>query len=201
MILLSKKDDFMNLIPFCGKISASLKEPFSDRGYTYATDSFIIIRVPVQIEITKEVPSGLVCGFPTFDHDQITSWLDMPVLPTNKIACEKCGGTGKEKTCYECNGNGVLTFDGDYNAYEVVCKSCDGGGKLEEVPCETCEGNGKVPEVPYVVLDGVCLGIKYLELLKDLPDIKFAIISKDRSEPVRFKFAGGEGLLMQYLTY
>lgn len=194
------KGGFMDLKPFCGK-SKAISEPFSGGEYSYATDGSIIIRVPVQAETTKEVPDGLGYGFPSFDHDLITSWLDMPVLPTNKITCEKCNGTGKEETCHECNGDGILTFESDYNTYEVECERCGGNGKNDEIPCDECEGEGKIPEVPYVKLDSVCLGIKYLELLKDLPDIKFAIVSKDRSEPVRFKFAGGVGLLMQYLAY
>jgi len=201
----------MNLKPFCSKCG-ELSEPFSDDEYSYATDGAILIRVPRQDDIKKDTPVFISRRTSSraivlvirddvglyFNHDTLTNWIDMPMLP-NMAVCEKCNGTGKFRAaCFECYGDGMLTFDSEYNTYKVECMSCS-GGKSDGILCDKCEGEGKAPEVRLVDVGGARAIAKDLYRLKDLPDLKFSIVGKDWREPVRFKFAGGVGLLQNWL--
>ena len=61
--------------------------------------------------------------------------------------CEYCDPKVKEnpKYCMECDGEGFLTLNSDYNEYEVDCKSCDGEGyeegKFTTKDCPYCFGS------------------------------------------------------------
>lgn len=50
--------------------------------------------------------------------------------------------------------------------------------------------------IPYFKDDNECIEEKYLEMIKDLPEIKFSARKRGIDEPIQFKFKGGIGLLM-----
>jgi len=202
----------MDLKPFCSK-SGELSEPFSDGEYSYATDGFVLIRIPRQSDIKKNLPvyvSKLTNkqavnletrndAIPYFNHDSLTDWIDMPVLP-DRAVCKKCNGAGVLHTCCECDGSGTVGLENEYNSYNIECASCDGSGKADEILCNKCEGEGKVSEVPFIefVGAGMRIATKYLYKIKDLPGIQLSISGQDWTKPVRFRFTGGAGLLQCY---
>lgn len=86
----------------------------------------------------------------------------------------------KFENCEECEGNGTVELENDFNSYEFTCKSCDG----------RC--NHEVKET--VTFDGSDLKFdaKYVRKLAKLPNVQIAI----DSEKLCFQFEPGVGFVM-----
>lgn len=60
-------------------------------------------------------------------------WQEMPnishITPKQCSDCNINGFTQKrDYDCRECNGEGTVTLESNYNTYEIECKSCEGDG-------------------------------------------------------------------------
>jgi hypothetical protein len=172
--------------------------------FTYATDGKICVRVKKLSDIAD------IDTMPTPDFKSIFKDINFSDLP-NLIRipetlpeltyrnCDCCKGEGKISTCPECDGEGMVELENDYNEYECECKTCNGSGKIKgDGICEECNGKGKLFDYKksFIELSGVRLPIIYLNKLKLL---KNPLLSIDESKPCRlvpFIFDGGEGILM-----
>lgn len=76
----------------------------------------------------------------------------MSALTVTKEAglCFQCDGVGintefdADADCEECDGDGEVELDNDYNDYICECKSCGGTGKVDSADgiCDSCNGKG-----------------------------------------------------------
>ena len=205
---------------FCNTRSDTYtNKPFIFEGLLYAINPYIVVRMPI--------PTG--CEYPVqvSTIGEISAWAykgtevpvnDFPDITV--VTCDCCRGSKKVIICPECKGEGTLTIDGDFNYYEVTCKTCKGEyGKLpfnyygdEDLKelkrqgyniepakhCTCCESLGiNVEEYTVKLGDFSFKGILICKL-KTLPALKF-VISEDgvyEGHFLRFTFDGGEGLVV-----
>jgi hypothetical protein len=192
----------IDLKPFCSKDTDrnSITTPFSQGEYTFATDGYIMVRVPrrPKVEARKNAPNA--AGMPSFALDG--EWLPIPDIDKEASEpCLHCQEKGKvaRKDCPECDGEGTLEIDGDYHTYTVTCKSCDGEGTIEtsddegDTLCPKCHGEKGVPATVFVPVGPQKFQVTYLKMLKAL---NAEICVPETYDPARFRFDGGDGLLM-----
>lgn len=169
----------------------SLRDPFSQGEYSYATDGVLLLRVG-RIEEVKprdDAPQGLVNTLP-WDHEQINNWIDLPEYEISESEkCWSCKGTGKSSKCTKCGG------EGEWHG-EDVCGFCNGEGHMpsSEDGCESCYDTGVDMRTPiHIGINKIAM--LYLERIKELSGIKISDANKI-NEPFRIKFDGGYGLIM-----
>ncbi|HAR45674.1 MAG TPA: hypothetical protein DCS42_12300 [Nitrospiraceae bacterium] len=143
-----------------------------------------------------------------WDHDTLTEWHPLPTeIPNSRqIECKSCDGTGKVITCEDCAGDGEVEYTYEslsgktYDA-DLECPVCEGRGKINGngERCEVCEGQGfTIENVPVKVLAiGLSISNHLLRRVRDLPGIMISVKGRvDDLPPVRFRFDGGDGLIM-----
>jgi RecJ-like exonuclease len=152
----------MNILEKLGKFTGQnytfTKGPFCADGFTYSTNGKIMVRVEGEHCETKTPPAQCVPIIRVFTA-RPKSWQDVDAskITLEKQKCETCEGGGKINTCPECNGDGELRFENEYNYYTVTCESCYGRGvvKGKGVPCPDCDGSGeKIDEYSTIQFDG-----------------------------------------------
>jgi hypothetical protein len=86
-----------------------------------------------------------------------------------------------EVACYACHGSGKTHYD---------CASC-------HCACGFCSGTGKIVGIDYklVEIEVAFYSPKYISWLQSLPGLELDRIPPG-VKPLRFRFDGGEGLLM-----
>jgi len=180
-----------------------LTEPFNIKDRTAATNGLIIVSVPKtggysDMERKTLLPSieKLITLRPTY-----TSCPDID-LPRS-TACTTCEGARKAEVsiCHECEGEGKITFETDYNEYVVECASCCGDGEIINVggdhDCPACSGTGKeYPHDARVNLDGVDFPIAAAcaALLKEFDNLQ--IDADNEARCLYFKSGDVIGALM-----
>jgi hypothetical protein len=158
---------------FCGKdeFRPKLHLPFSKGDWTYASDGRIAVRVPRWPTVPEraEAPNAEEL----FAKDVTDEFRPLPAitipLPKEPEDCEECDGRGVKHECPTCG-----------------------------CTCRACSGSGQRP-----VGDRVSVGIgpsvfpaRYILLLQSLPSVQITT-PDNRNIPARFRFDGGEGLLIQ----
>ena len=179
----------------------NLATPFSKGEYSYATNGYILIRVPRLADVPERDDAPSTDSL--FPYKDPPEWfalteIAMPdVAPITEKTCPDCNGiVGEEGAeCPECDGDGIVEFDNRYSDYEIDCKTCDGEGKIKK--CETCNSTGKieVKSLNPVAVGGAHFQLHYLLLLKELPNCKIGPAEKPMGQ-APFQFDGGDGLLM-----
>ncbi len=163
------------LMPFCDEEIPNFKEPWTKGNWTYATNGKICIRVPAVDGVEENAFT------PQADRLFDTAFAPKQWSPVPKVEKPE---QPKEIECDECEGSG--------KSDENQCEFC---GKYPE--CEECGGSGKIMKPPLVKkkeIDGVIFDEKYLYLIQKLPGIEIGVNSLPDAS--RFRFDGGEGLLM-----
>lgn len=195
---------------FCSKdnLKPSLQNPFSQNGYTYATNSYIIVRVDKIDGFGVVEDASDITKVNEWLDEKHVDWIDFPVFNLEEVECPKCKGCGYLYECPECNGDGVVTASTEYNFYhDLDCKTCGGIGVLledewnekcftfEPSKCQKCDGTGKAyKEENLYVLDKL-FNTNYLKIIKELKNVKFCISNDEQG--MIFKFDGGVGFLMK----
>lgn len=195
----------------------ALAEPYSSGDYTFATNGHVQIRVPrlpdvseseiaPKIEITTKDSVGM--------HylKEPAEWVNVPAVTVVSEVCKHCGGTGKAVQCPECEGDGWVEFETDWNQYDdQECKSCRGTGQITEslyeilksykvyMPeridenCDHCN-HGVIGPMVGEVINGVKINVRFLDMIGKLPGAQLGLFGE--LDVVRFRFDGGDGLVM-----
>ena len=78
-----------------------------------------------------------------------------PIKFKRNAMCQACNGSGAEGgiliTCPTCHGTGkerISRGQGFFNFVQVVvCRTCNGRGKIPKTPCKVCGGKGYIPKM------------------------------------------------------
>lgn len=193
----------INLKRFCASTDddrACLREPWPHKGWMYATNGHIIVRVPAPDHAgtvaEHDIAERAVGIFAKCEAD---GHAPLPRLALGQ-KCNVCRGTGHVYTvkCGECD-------DGEFQhgSHTYECKECEGTGRAEstkagggeKTTCIGCHGKG------YCGFNRVPIGDKgagydavYLSWIRALPNAVFA--PGEAEKTAHFKFDGGEGCLM-----
>lgn len=183
----------LNILEFCGQgdIRGWMNAPFKIANRVVATNGHIMailqnkncteyaeLTKPERtqkyiLELIDKIES--LDTWQTLDKEQI----DFP----EKETCKVCEGYGKaiKTECEECQGEGVVNASNDFSTYyDLKCASCEGMGFSRNLDtdktCPDCRGSGKTfKEYATVKVLGVNVQCKYLSLVIDEPDLRFAV--------------------------
>lgn len=174
-----------------------LLKPFNIGIHTYATDGLSLIRVQKLSCYDKNTVQDL-SELEIPDFKCIKSWEPLPELLCPK-KCTVCKGTGIEKMCRECEGDGKLEFSSPYNDYTVDCESCDASGKGdgENRICDNCRGTKDDP-FETIIIKKVKISRVMIKKIKSLLNPKWKLNGPANLFP--FIFDGGEGIGMPYIS-
>jgi hypothetical protein len=189
------------LARFCHAENIILNVPWSRGVYTYATNGHILVRAPRLEDVPEKEDAPEVdkmFSIPLPDEWFPLADMALPALEATEKTCPECNGAGtKECECPECDGRGMVDFTNRHNDYEVDCKTCNGEGKIHK--CDKCNATGKiaVETLQPIKVGASHFQLRYLLLLKDLPNGKIAPAAPSQSLlAAYFAFDGGDGLLM-----
>jgi hypothetical protein len=209
--------EISTLNQFCSNdvTRVGMDKPFSQGDYTYATNGHVIIRIARNNDIPENQKAPKMTALDADFNKSITEWFGIPDIgEISETVCKECNGLGVTFICFECEGGGEVCPQTDFNDYdEQMCMSCDGTGTLskdkwlkmaksvyvKEKPadgetCENCNGTGKMFNDKSISINGVLFSDRYLSWLGELPNCEIGPI--DEAAPSRFRFDGGDGLIM-----
>ena len=192
-----------------------LNAPFTDGGWTYATNGYVAIRVPAMEGFaaresvhTKDAIDKLVALEPEQWHDLV-----LPPAPEWPL-CNACGGSGHSTRCLECDGEGERECD---LGHMHDCDACGGdgfqGGGTES--CYRCFGAGRDKSAALLDECRVCVGGAYglgytihfdwrlLERFADLPDVQIGLMApctEHKNGLGLIRFQGGRGVVMPIIA-
>lgn len=193
------------LMPFCAKDYPLLAAFFFQKGYTYATDGAVAVRVPGYVEgaEARERPDMGSVGWPEAGGQAYTPMADYE--PAAKL-CPECNGVGTVSMieCSDCEGTGEVSWASDAGyEYTAECKMCDGtkrvavlGGEL--VPCELCDGAKVVSDDNvYVLIEDTPFSPNILGRLNCLPNRMIGIRNTVSFRTIaHVVFDGGDAIVM-----
>ena len=211
-----RKKTNMNLFQlkkFCDpeRHDAIVVNPFTMKGYTYATNGHILVRVEGNLIEGNEQ----TITTPRMDGKGGEVLTALPPFPKHKILhCAACNGIGTftKTECNNCYDGQVTLEDSKGNNYTAECQECEGEGTIDDpggepTDCEECEGSG-VARVSVMDWGGDTGdknwngGISYANHIKLslLKDVKIAQAwALDFHQPhVYFTFKGGDGFVMMH---
>lgn len=193
----------------------SMANPWSHGEFTYATNGYIIIRIPRLADVPEndECPKVWEGDLAELFTREPAAWIDVPEVDYEGEECERCDGTKEAYLCPECEGYGEVFLQSRFNVYEGQdCATCNGDGQLpqdewdafvkchsfkgepiKEV-CDGCDGTGIATCRESHDVNGVLINEKYLWMIGNLPGAKLGTFGEP--DPVRFTFDGGDGLVM-----
>lgn len=189
---------------FCEAPSARfLHNPFTIGPYSYASNGHIAVRVPALADVSArpaEVKNDLErLPWP----DESTPWESLPELPAASHECPFCEGRGRVVTCFECIGEGSVSWETDRHFYSAECEECDGAGILpsegeitNDRHCPRCSGTGSYWDNEETIIAGIPFSVTYLAKIAQLPNptIKVADIPLPNTEKHFLRFSSSNGL-------
>jgi len=202
----------INLLDYCGGegFKYDCRLPYVYEDWTYATDSFICLRVrPVGSD--KAEHKGKIPPFEqlTFNHEKLRGWKTLPKLDpivAKDSYCPACNGFGRIghqinwKDCKDCDGYGHQMTYSYWNDHgiESKCKTCFGRGFPISEECQFCKGVS-IATIPGIVsLNGHYFDYGIYEKVRKL-NVEYVqdYWSGRESMPfMKFKFAEGDGMVM-----
>lgn len=168
-----------------------LGRPWTKDSFTYASDGFILVRVPA---IDKD-PGGrgtavekLYAEAGLIPED---GWLDLPTIPDPPV-CSKCkGDADANRECPECDGDGEVDLYNSYSSYTCDCKTCGGSGEIEG--CSKCHGTGFEAEEESVQVGSRRFKVALVRMVATLPKVQIAPTNNSINW---VRFEGGDALVM-----
>jgi len=204
----------IKLRSFCKKIENSdadsaLHNPFTYKGFTYASNGFWMIAIPGELEMFREyqIPYAIKNFLDKEDCrsfvKESNKYIKIPFFPDpKKERCEHCAGRGRVDPCEECSEVGFIDFSNEHHTYTVDCKSCNTNTVVpgSKETCECCDGEGFLHDYgdteEFIRIGGMALGKYFLMKLKQLPLITIDPHPNHEERYIRFVFFGGSGILM-----
>lgn len=195
----------IDLREFCGRAGTryDLTLPFELADWTYATDAAVCVRVRPQsgdaVQRTGPVPpfEGL-----SWNHAGLRGWREMPRLQpllATDSPCPSCDETGytTRQWATDCDACWATGFVGG----DRLCRACGGRGLIPPPgasDCPVCRGHGCGTFPSLVSLEGRWFDAGLYEKARQL-GCEF-VHDNWNSQPdkplLKFRFAGGDGLLM-----
>ena len=191
----------INLTPFLDKEFFG-GTPWNFKGFRYATDGRIAVRVPTDEpdsdDLSKQPANGdVTSAFPPIG-DLLGQWSDAtPIM--RECCCIECEGereVGGDK-CPGCDGDGEVRCPTCWRNHD--CDECGGHGKINRKRCPRCQGKmvGAFEQaVAYRFQTGHAIAAKYYESIARLPNARYGKKSL-LDMPLRFTFDGGDGVVMR----
>ena len=207
----------INLQRFCDSDAYGrydLSGPFAQLGWTYATDGRVAVRVDerptIEPDDKRRVPDASVLCWAGDDSDGL--WKPWPELRYEHwdcaVLCPQCEAKKRlgpgVRDCQECNGDGYVWehFSDDFGDWEEPCKVCNKQGVIGGFECDRCQGKGSIPEAQ--VIGKSPMGPLYNRYVRARTGAETLEPINHRAwdasgyslEAIRFRFVGGQGLLM-----
>jgi hypothetical protein len=163
---------------FCANDSTrpELSKPFTQGGYTYATNNVVVLRVPAIPDVPENPSAPKEMEKRTFQEwpidtskSHIVASLTIPELK-GPLSCKTCGGSGTHYC--ECGCEDPHT-----------CGDCDGQKEFSEMPVAVDLGKHRVSHL-------------VLNALKSLPNCVIQESSIDGKSALGIIFDGGDGRFM-----
>jgi hypothetical protein len=194
-----------------------MARPFVRDGWVYATNSRAVVRIAadkVAGPVNADGPPAERLGWwKLFPLTGGTALAGLPI-PAD-VECGDCKGTGKTEmvTCPECDGDGEVSWYGDYSghSYEDECQFCDGEGEVTankvkrgrpeavgSAECEDCHGTGRLPSKAPVEFGGMQFAADQLRLVVSLPGV-VGVTHIDGGPKLLFTAGDIEGVLIGLL--
>jgi hypothetical protein len=194
----------LNLQKFCARSydkREHLKTAWAHKGWTYASNGHILLRVPAPEHADTVATHGAANAGSMVDDAGKVSYIGLPNTP-EPTRCDECAGVGQylQMKCPDCEGKGEFT----HGVYDYECRRCEGdglvraaegeaGGELQD--CAACDGIGYFRGIGSLV-GNATYDRAYLHMLAKLPGVR--VCTNGPGKPMHFTFDGGEGLLMPF---
>jgi len=185
---------------FCGDplCSGRIGEPWSKDNFTFATNGYILVRVPRLPEVPEGENVVNIDAVLNINPEPSDTYVDAPGIEDLAIPeCPRCKGKESEpRECEECEGSGEVLLENDFNEYECTCKSCGGDG--EHGRCPKCKGTGYLIDsedalVPIVGAEFKKINI--LNLIREFGPLQIAPPCPE-GKASWIRFTGGHALIM-----
>lgn len=198
----------INIQDFVGKndIRAWMHQPIQINGRLAATDGKSVFFTNEPSDLPDPETTAIEKIKQLLDMAADADFRPMPKLTFPEMPdCVRCGGSGKHslKDCPECGGFGTAEAETDYNTYEVECRMCSGGGKIDSKKsgqdCESCAGQGKRwTENDRMKVEGLPCDMNpgLMSRIADVEGIQIATIDNGEVYGLAFKCADGLGIIM-----
>ena len=168
--------------------NGEISTPYSQGDHTIATNGHVLIRVPRMADVERENGPSAYELFVRAPEPE--SYYPVPdPQPPIIMECKDCFG---KKECPECQNEGTIEVYNRGRWYEVDCQSCNGKGEF--VSCDECDSTGEIVTWGRSKVGSQSFSDKYLTLLKTLPGVEIGPTYD--LKPARFRFDGGDGLIM-----
>lgn len=185
----------LDLNKFCevGDIRGYLNHPFPAGLFWCATNGHVMAmtagdgsQLPKRVleSLPARVPPRLLEYAHEVAHQEFTVLcaLTGDLVQIEPEPCSECNGSGRSSrtTCPECDGEGEVELESDYNTYEVDCKMCRGNGYIKHKTndmtapcCEVCDGSGKAyGRNQRVSILSADIQPQYFDLIKSLDGVE-----------------------------
>lgn len=182
--------------------------PWHEGGYSYSTNGFCLLRVPGNYGENKEddpFPSLDCFDFEAMKGDGVPLDINKFRKKAKKFMCNQCNPKSirNPRRCRECDGEGWIEWNTDFNHYDHDCKSCDGEGVGPGLwmtkDCPECHGTRINDDYDAVWEFGsnfyrmTILGV----LVHNLKKLRFFPDADVVENGLGFKFDGGDGAIMK----
>lgn len=178
-------------------------------GKAVATNGWMLVVSNNNFGVKEPHNDGIKKYVDYLDSYDFSKCQEYSVEAPSYNTCSKCNGVGYTQIveCHECDGEGQVSAETDYNTYHgLECKTCNGDGRIpslvgEKTECEHCGGDGRAVsfhDLP-INLDGLAqISWDLYKKIKDLDQLKLGPCDFPASAAVVFSFDGGCGLLAEY---
>ncbi len=161
------------------------KVPHNFKDYTIANDAYTIIFIPrdEKYKESKEKTRFENTINEILNDIEISKFKPLPKINIpEQIICTYCDGSGKSKfqKCHECNGEGIVDANTDYNTYyDLNCKTCNGKGEIilrvTEEKCKTCNGIGKIEPGDFPIrIENMYVKFKFIKKIMNIDNIEIS---------------------------
>jgi hypothetical protein len=156
-----------------------LKKPFNRAGKTVACNGHALVLFPEQPNYEELDAAKFTNFYRLLDDIEAAEFKPMTLqveFPA-RFTCSVCNGKGKAVLipCEECEGEGLLHFENDFNVYECTCQKCHGNGNIVELGkgcCYNCKGTGyRYESRQSIKVGNIYIDPNYLKLIINAPDL------------------------------
>jgi hypothetical protein len=163
----------IDLDRFCNPDREIIARPFSVGEWTYATNGWILVRVPRREDVAEN-PAA-----PDIEHTRLIEYLRKPrYKPAPKFELQEPFEREDQFECFYCVGSG--------HEHRERCSSCT-------CICPRCDGTGKLatPNFRRTSIGKALYNSKYISWMQSLPQLELG--QPHKRNPLAFRFDGGEG--------